>query len=145
GHSKDGIYLGHAGPGGDVNVRVSGCLASSNFRNGVSLVEGDGITVDHCRVENNNLIDKISGIDIEPDQGLSVSNSKLVANSVTGQDVGIRLYVPYSGYATVANTAVCQNNASDNRGAGIFDHNTSQTVYADNATHGNRKDFQVGS
>ena len=145
GHSIDGIYLGHAGPGGAVNVRVSGCQASSNFRNGISLVEGDNITVDHCQVERNNLTEKIAGIDVEPDEGQSVTNTKLIANTVTGQDSGIRLYVPHKGYATVSDSVVCQNTVANNRGGGIVDQNTSHSIYVDNATRGNRKDFEVGS
>jgi hypothetical protein len=145
GHRKDGIYLGHGGAGGAVNVRVSGCHAAGNGRNGISLVEGDGIVVDHCRVEYNNLIEKIAGIDVEPDEGQSVTNSKLVGNTVFSQDVGIRLYVPHSGYATVSDNAVCQNRVSGHRGPGVFDHKTVRTTYVDNALQGNRKDFQVGS
>jgi parallel beta-helix repeat protein len=145
GHSKDGIYLGHGGAGGVVNVRVSGCQASGNGRNGISLVEGDSIVIDHCRVEYNNLIEKIAGIDVEPDEGLSVTNSKLVGNTVFSQDVGIRLYVPYGGYAAVSDNAVCQNRVSGHRGPGVFDHKTVRTMYVDNALQGNRKDFQVGA
>jgi parallel beta-helix repeat protein len=145
GHSKDGIYLGHGGAGGDVNVRVSGCQVSGNGRNGISIVEGDGIVIDHCRVEYNNLVEKIAGIDVEPDEGQSVINSKVVANTVFSQDVGIRLYVPHDGYATVSDNAVCQNNVSGHRGPGVFDHKTARTMYVDNALRGNRKDFQVGS
>ena len=116
GHSIDGIYLGHGRGGGAVNVRVSGCQATGNGRNGISLVEGDRIVVDHCRVEFNNLVEKIAGIDVEPDEGQSVTNSKLVANTVFSQDVGIRLYVLHDGYATVSDNAVCQNHVSGHRG-----------------------------
>jgi parallel beta-helix repeat protein len=145
GHTKDGIYLGHAGDGGDVNVRVSGCKASGNGRNGISLVEGDGIVIDHCRVEYNNLVEKVAGIDLEPDEGQSITNSKVVGNTVYSQDVGIRLYVPYGGYATVSDSAVCQNTVSGHRGPGVFDHQTSRSMYVDNALQGNRKDLQLGS
>jgi len=145
GHSKDGIYLGHAGAGGAVNVRVNGCRAAYNFRNGISLVEGDNVTIDHCLVEKNNLTKQVAGIDVEPDEGQSVTNSKLIADTVTGQDVGIKLHVPHNGYATVANTAVCRNTVVSNRGAGIADQNTSHSVYVENNTGGDRKKFQVGS
>jgi parallel beta-helix repeat protein len=139
GHSIDGIYLGHAGDGGAVNVRVSGCVASGNFRNGISVVEGDGVTIDHCRVEKNNLTEKIAGIDLEPDEGETVTNVKLIANTVTGQDVGLRLYVPYSGFARVSNIAVCQNDLTGNRGLGIYERNTEHAVYVDNTLSSNRK------
>jgi parallel beta-helix repeat protein len=144
GHTKDGIYLGHAG-GGAVNVRLSGCRASGNGRNGISVVEGDQVTIENCRVEYNNLVEKVAGIDLEPDEALSVTNSKLVANTIFSQDVGIRLYVPYAGYATVANNAICQNTVSGHRGPGVFDHKTSRSVYVDNDLRGNRKEFQLGS
>ena len=144
GHNKDGIYLGQAGTGGAVNVRVSGCLVGLNGRNGVSVIDGDGVTIDHCHIENNNLAEKVAGIDVEPDEGLSVTNTKLIANVVNGHDVGIKLHVPFSGYATVANTAVCQNTLYSNRVTGLLDHNTSQTTYVGNSMSGNRADVQGG-
>jgi hypothetical protein len=106
GHSKDGIYLGQSGSGGAVNVRVSGCRTLYNARNGISLVHGTGVIIDQCRVDYNNVGEKVAGIDLEPDEGQSVTNSKLIANNVNGQDVGIRLFVPFPGYATVANNSI---------------------------------------
>lgn len=145
GHSKDGIYLGYAGSGGAVNVRVSGCLVGVNGRNGIALVGGDGVTIDHCHIENNNLADKVAGIDVEPDEGLSVTNTKLIANDIDGQDVGIKLHVPSSDYATVAQTAVCQNALHDNRLANVLDHYTVQTIYVANAGIGSRANVQAGT
>jgi hypothetical protein len=138
GHRKDGIYLGRGGSGGAVNVRVSGCLVGLNGRNGISLVDGDGVTIEHCHVENNNLADKVAGIDIEPDEGLTVTNTKLIANVVNGHEVGIKLHVPSTDYATIAHTAICQNTLHSNRLTNVLDHNTSQTIYVDNSSNGVR-------
>jgi len=143
GHTKEGIYPGHTG--GAVSVRLSGCRASGNGRNGISVVEGDQVTIDHCRVEYNNLAEAVAGIDLEPDEALSVTNSKPVANTVFSQDVGIRLYVPYAGYATVADNAIDQNTASGHRGPGVFDHKTSRSVYVGSDLRGNRKELQFDS
>jgi len=143
GHSKDGIYLGDSGSGGAVNVRVSGCRTLYNARNGISLVHGDGVIIDHCRVDYNNVGEKVAGIDVEPDEGQSVTNSKLIANNVNGQDVGVRLFVPFPGYATVANNAICQGNSAGNRGASIFDYNGSRNIYVDNASRGGGRDFRL--
>ena len=144
GHSKDGIYLGQTGTGGAVNVRVSGCLVGLNGRNGISVVSGQGVVIDHCQVENDGLTEKFAGIDIEPDEGLSVADTKLIANVISGQNVGVKLYVPFSGFATVANTTVCQNTLHGNRVFGLLDHNTWQTVYVDNATGGSRNEIVPG-
>jgi hypothetical protein len=43
--------------------------------------------------------------DVEPDEERRVTNTKLVANALTSQDIGIRIFVPQVGYATVSNTA----------------------------------------
>jgi len=144
GHSKDGIYLGQGGGGGAVNVRVSGCLVGLNGRNGISLVSGQGVLVDHCQVENDGLTERVAGIDVEPDEGLSVADTKLIANVISGQNVGVKLYVPSIGFATVTNTVVCQNTLHGNRVFGLLDHNTRQTVYVDNSTSGDRNEIVPG-
>jgi len=143
GHSKDGIYLGYNRTNGDVNVRVSGCRVANNARNGISLTHGNGDVIDHCQVNNNNRGEPVAGIDLEPDQDLSVTSSKVVANSANGQNVGIQLYVQYTGYATVSGNAICQNSANGNQSAGIYDKKGSQNYFVDNATSGNGTNFLV--
>ena len=143
GHSKDGIYLGYNRSNGAINVRVSGCRATNNARNGISLIHGSGNIIDHCQVNSNNRGEQVAGIDVEPDQDLSVTSSKLVGNTANGQNVGIQLFVQYTGYATVSGNAVCQNGASGNQSAGIYDKKGSQNYFVDNSTSGNGTNFLV--
>jgi hypothetical protein len=143
GHSKDGIYLGYNRSNGAINVRVSGCRATNNARNGISLIHGSGDIIDHCQVNSNNRGEQVAGIDVEPDQDLSVTSSKLVGNSANGQNVGIQLFVQYTGYATVSGNAVCQNSATGNQSAGIYDKKGSQNYFVDNSTSGNGTNFLV--
>jgi hypothetical protein len=142
-HSLDGIYLGYNRTNGAINVRVSGCRANNNSRNGIALIHGSGDIVDHCQVNNNNRGEQVAGIDVEPDQDLSVTSSKLVGNSVNGQNVGIQLYVQFTGYATVSGNAICQNGATGNRSAGIYDKKGSGNYFVDNATSANGTNFLV--
>jgi len=142
-HSKDGIYIGYNRTNGAVNVRVSGCRANGNARNGISLIHGTGNVIDHCQVNGNNRGERVAGIDVEPDEGLSVTNSKIVGNVTNVQNVGIQLYVQFTGYATVSNNAICQNSASSNQSAGIYDKKGTQNFFVDNSTSGNGTNFLV--
>ena len=134
GHSKDGIYMGYSGTNGDSNVRVSGCRVTNNARNGISLIHGDGNAIDHCNVSNNNRVERYAGINLEPDEGLSLTNNKIVANTANGQNVGIQLYVAYNGFATSYHNAVCQNSTSGN-GTGVYFFRGDQNVYVNNQSN----------
>jgi hypothetical protein len=143
GHSKDGIYLGYNRDNGAIDVRVSNCRANGNARNGISLIHGDRNVIDHCQVNGNNRGERVAGIDVEPDEGLSVTNSKIVANTANGQNVGIQLFLPFNGYATSQFNAVCYNSASGNTSAGIYSFRGDQNIFVDNQTSGNGTDFSV--
>jgi parallel beta-helix repeat protein len=143
GHSKDGFYLGYNKTNGAINVRLSGCRATSNARNGISLIHGSGNVIDHCQVNSNNRGEPVAGIDVEPDQDLSVTNSKIVGNVANGQNVGIQLFVQFNGYATVTGNAICQNSASGNQSAGIYDKKGSGNFFVDNSTSSNGTNFLV--
>ena len=68
-HSKDGIYVGYNRTNGAINVRLSGCRANNNARNGISLIHGNNNVIDHCTVNGNNRGEAVAGIDVEPDEG----------------------------------------------------------------------------
>jgi parallel beta-helix repeat protein len=142
-HSKDGIYLGYNRSNGAINVRLSGCRANNNGRNGISLLHGTGNVIDHCTVNGNNRGERVAGIDVEPDQGLNASNNKLVSNTANGQNVGIQLFVPFNGYATMSNNAVCFNSTTGNSSAGIYNFRGDQNIFVDNQTSGNGTNFLV--
>jgi len=141
-HSKDGIYVGYNRTNGAINVRLSGCRANNNARNGISLIHGNNNVIDHCTVNGNNRGEAVAGIDVEPDEGQSITNSKIVANTANGQNVGIQLYVPYNGYATSYHNAVCNNSTSGN-GTGIYSLRGDQNIFVNNATSGNGINFLV--
>jgi parallel beta-helix repeat protein len=143
GHSKDGIYIGYNRSNGAINVRISNCRATNNARNGISLIHGDRNVIDHCQVSGNNRGERVAGIDVEPDEGLSVTNSKIVANTANSQNVGIQLFLPFNGYATSHLNAVCNSSASGNTSAGIYDFRGDQNIFVDNQTSGNGTNFSV--
>jgi parallel beta-helix repeat protein len=142
-HSKDGFYIGYNRDNGAHRVRLSGCRANGNARNGISLIHGTNNVIDHCQVNNNNRGEAVAGIDLEPDEGQSLTDNKVVANSANGQNVGIQLFVPFNGYATSRNNAVCQNSATGNVSAGIYDFRSDRNIFVDNQTSGNGTNFLV--
>jgi hypothetical protein len=142
-HSIDGIYIGYNRTNGATNLRVSGCRTNNNARNGISLTHGSGNVIDRCQVNGNNRGERVAGIDVEPDEGLNTSNNKLVSNSANGQNVGIQLFVPYNGYATMSNNAVCFNSTTGNESAGIYNFRGDRNIFVNNQTSGNGTNFSV--
>ena len=135
GHSKDGFHFGYVlkdgEPRGVTNSRLTGCRARGNGRNGIALTQGDGNVIDNCDVSGNGQDERVAGIDVEPDRGGATTNNKIVGNRISGENVGLQLFVQFNGYARVANNAVCYNHLSDN-GTGLYDFKGSKNVFVDN-------------
>jgi parallel beta-helix repeat protein len=142
-HSLDGIYLGYNNDHGAINVRLSGCRANNNGRNGISLLHGDSNIIDGCTVNGNNRREAVAGIDVEPDEGLSVTNSRIVGNTANGQNVGIQIFLPYNGFATTYHNAVCYNTTTGNTSAGIYSFRGDQNIFVGNNSSGNGTDYLV--
>lgn len=146
-HSLDGIYMGYVrGDGtvyGNSNVRISGCRANGNSRNGIALIHGDGNVFDGCQVNGNNRGEAVAGIDVEPDEGLSVTNSKIVGNTANSQNVGIQIFLPYNGFATTYRNAVCYNTTQGNVSAGVYSYRGDQNIFVGNTTSGNGTNYLV--
>lgn len=146
-HSQDGFYLGYVhGDGtvyGEQNVRISGCRANGNARNGIALIHGDSNIIDGCQVNGNNRREAVAGIDVEPDEGLSVTNSRIVGNTANSQNVGIQIFLPYNGYATTYRNAVCYNTTQGNVSAGVYSHRGDQNIFVGNNSSGNGTNYLV--
>lgn len=146
-HTLDGIYMGYTHQNGAVygvnNVRISGCRANTNARNGIALVHGDANIVDGCQVNGNNRGEAVAGIDVEPDEGLSVTNTRIVGNTANGQNVGIQIFLPYNGFATTYHNSVCYNTTTGNVSAGVYSHRGDQNIFVGNNTSGNGTNYLV--
>ena len=146
-HSLDGFYLGYVhGDGtvyGEHNVRLSGCRANGNARNGIALTHGDSNIIDGCQVNGNNRREAVAGIDVEPDEGLSVTNSRIVGNTANSQNVGIQIFLPYNGFATTYRNAVCYNTTTGNVSAGVYSHRGDQNIFVGNNSSGNGTNYLV--
>lgn len=133
--SQDGIYLGYVGDKGVMNVRVSGCKLHDNGRNGISLTHGQFNTIDNCTIQNNSLRELVSAIDLEPDDGLNVSNNRIINNRIInnlGNGIGLG---PFPGAtAIVAFNAVCFNYTEGNAYAGI--HGYKGNIFVNNQLAG---------
>jgi hypothetical protein len=99
--------------------------------------------IDNCLIERNNRNEQMAGIDLEPDEGLAVTDNKLVGNVSSSQNVGLQLYSYSRSAAVISNNAICSNSASGNRSAGIWDHNGTADIFVDNRTSGNGTNFSV--
>ena len=140
GHSKDGFHFGYIlrnkVPYGVANSRLTGCRSRGNGRSGIALTHGAGNIIDTCEVSGNGRTERVAGIDLEPDQGTTVENNKIVGNRISGENVGLQLFVQYKGYGRVAGNAVCYNHLSGN-GTGLYDFKGTKNIFIDNETDDN--------
>lgn len=137
-HSMDGFYFGYYNTQGVDNVRLSGCRATNNGRNGISLTHGQNNVVDNCLIQNNNLVELAGAVDLEPDLGLNVSYNKVVSNqSLSNRNVGIALYSASRNQAVQGNNRVCTNTVRYNSNVGIYDYNGTKNVYVNNTSESN--------
>jgi parallel beta-helix repeat protein len=138
GAGKDGIYAGvrkiHGNLSGgqkdsdkpSTHIRISGCEARDNGRNGVALTNVSSSIVEGCTVAGNGF----GGIVLEPDptrltelgQAARLTFDNFVAkNTVQDSGVGILLFSRNRDVDQVANNAICGNSVEENARAGIFD------------------------
>ena len=142
--AKDGFYLGYSRYNGVYRTRLVGCRARDNGRNGISLTHGSYNVIEGCLVENNNRVERVGGLQLEPDEGLEVSHNVVVGNRVSGNHTGITLYTEppsWQGDSTLVDNAVCYNRAERNRFVGIWDHFGQGNGFVDNTAPGSENDF----
>jgi parallel beta-helix repeat protein len=141
---KDGFYLGYNKYYGVYRTRLIGCRARDNGRNGIALTHGSFNLIQGCDVRDNNRVEKVGGIQLEPDEGLEVSHNLVVENHVSGNHTGIALFTEaphWDGISTLIANAVCYNRAERNGFVGIWDHYGQGNVFVDNTASGSEKDF----
>lgn len=142
--TKDGFYLGYNGYNGVYRTRLLDCRASQNGRNGISLTHGSYNLIAGCEVRDNNLVEPVGGIQLEPDEDLEVSHNILANNVVSGNHVGIALYTvapDWRGAPSLVANVVCDNRATDNPFVGFWDHSGQDNVFVGDESTGSQNDY----
>ncbi len=142
--AKDGFYLGYNRYNGVYRTRLSSCRARDNARNGISLTHGSYNVIEGCLVQDNNRVERVGGIQLEPDEGLEISHNLVIGNHVVGNHTGITLYTEepsWQGISTLVGNAVCYNRAEQNGFVGIWDHFGQGNVFVDNIATGSKNPF----
>ena len=142
--TKDGFYLGYNRFNGTYRVRLANCRARDNGRNGISLTHGSFNVIENCEIHNNNRIERVGGIQLEPDEGLEVSHNLVIGNRASGNHTGITLYTDpptWRGRSTLVGNAVCFNTAEGNTFVGIWDHFGQGNTFVGNSASGSQQDF----
>jgi hypothetical protein len=105
GFRGDGLYIGSGDIGGDerhnYNITVENCIfdgENNDNRNGVSVIDGDGVYINNCVFKNCSRTDMPGAVDIEPDnatfhiiKNITVSNCNFY--NITGLSA-CGLYMP---------------------------------------------------
>lgn len=86
----DGIYVGIDGSNVPEQVVISGCILDGNVRQGMSVVEGDGITITGNHFINTSGSDPGAGLDLEADDpGSTLRNISVTGNLFDGGYYGV--------------------------------------------------------
>jgi len=145
--TKDGFYFGYSGYNGVYRTRLLDCRAIGNGRNGISLTHGSHNVIAGCDVRDNNLVEPVGGIQLEPDEDLEVSHNLVLHNRVSGNHTGIALYTvapSWRGAPTLVANAVCGNQATNNTFVGFWDHDGQGNVFIDDYSTGSENDYGYG-
>lgn len=78
----DGIYIGNIHKPSS-NIVVRGARIDSSRRNGISIIAGDGITIENCIISNTAGTSPEFGIDIEPNKPDDQLRNIILADNIT--------------------------------------------------------------
>lgn len=85
----DGIYLGaYPTTTPNTNVSIKDVTLNNNYRNGISVISADGLTIDNATVRNTNGTAPKAGIDFEPNSAGQVLKNITVKNSIINSNGG---------------------------------------------------------
>jgi hypothetical protein len=125
GFRGDGLYIGSGNTGGqerhNINVAVRSCFfdgVNKDNRNGISVIDGDGVLIDDCYFTRTTRSNMPGPIDIEPDsnafaviKNITVINNKFFDNG--GNVAAIGVFLPGITYTVPPNGFVFENNYID--------------------------------
>ena len=85
----DGLYLGATANGANKNVLVENVNFDANYRQGISVISADGLTIRNCKLNNTKGTNPQAGIDFEPNaKGQSLANCLLENCQILGNHGG---------------------------------------------------------
>jgi hypothetical protein len=85
----DGLYLGATANGANKNVLVEDMNFDANYRQGISVISADGLTVRNCKLNNTLGTNPQAGIDFEPNgSGQKLANCILENCQITNNHGG---------------------------------------------------------
>ncbi len=115
----DGFYVTNASSG----ITFCGVVGDHNRRQGISIVSGEGILVKDSTFKNTQGTDPACGIDVEPNEGQTVSNLVITDCTVTNNaGGGIAGGPPYTmrKVANFTGSRISHNLITGNKAAGIL-------------------------
>ena len=129
----DGLYIGSGATGGqerhNFNVTVKSCFfdgVNKDNRNGISIIDGDGILIDDCYFTRCSRSNMPGAIDIEPDaaifhivKNITIRNNKFF--DIGGNVAAISFFLPGVAYTVPPEAFIIEGNYIDTCAAnGIF-------------------------
>lgn len=90
----DGIYISRSGNRNSNNILIDGGIIDNNRRNGISLINGNNISIQNLIISNTNGTLPMAGLDIEPNSNSDNINNVVVTNvkSINNAQTGFLLF-----------------------------------------------------
>lgn len=89
----DGIYLGTNQQNTCKNIAIKNCLCDNNYRQGISIVSAENLTIENCVVKNTKGTKPSAGIALEPNDGKNVLRNIIISNCVFENNSGAGLLI----------------------------------------------------
>lgn len=142
GWRTDGVWIG--GNASSAGIRLSGVVVEGFGRNGVSIVNADGVVLERCRFKGAEPgANPGAGVDVEPNLGERVSRLTIIDCDSTGNEIGLYLH-PGRGLVG-AEYRIIGNTLQDNRKYGLILNSVQTALVYDNLIAGSPKGISVGA
>lgn len=117
----DGLYLGSHGSGYNKNVLVENMIFDGNYRQGMSVISADGLTIRHSKFLNTAGTAPQAGIDFEPNQrGQRISNC-VIENSefINNKGSGVEIALMHFDHTTTSVSVTVKNSLIKGNAIGL--------------------------
>lgn len=133
----DGVYVSSIGGTPSTNITIQKVLCNDNRRQGISLIEVNGVLIDSCTFTNTNGTAPKDGIDIEPNSGTAQNVTIQYCEIANNIGNGVEMNAKAGTGAVIKDIAVQYNNIHNNAYGGYV-QNSSNVNFTHNTMVGNK-------
>ncbi|MGP9517101.1 right-handed parallel beta-helix repeat-containing protein, partial [Psychrobacter sp. AOP42-A1-21] len=132
----DGVYIGES-QGASEDITLYNIVSDNNTRQGITIVDGDGIDIINSVFKNTNGSTPAAGINIEPNNGDLVTNVNIISSqSLNNEEYGLVISERASGVDHEINNVLVEGNQIIGNGFDVRINGVSDSQFFDNFIDG---------